>query len=70
MIGRNDDRRGNHHPPIAIKREKGQRSENMKMCLDATATEMNQQCRHEHLANRDRVSGHYFARPSQREIDW
>ena len=44
MIGRDDDRRGNHDSPVAIKCEKGERSEDMKVRFDAAAAEMNEQC--------------------------
>ena len=41
MVGRNDHRRGYHDAPIAIKCEKSERSKNVKMRFDATATKMN-----------------------------
>src|SRR5213078_3124404 len=55
MIGRNNDRGGNQDAPVPVKREKCQGAENMKMCLDSTAGQMNQQCGEQHLSDGDHM---------------
>src|SRR5437773_1605742 len=53
MIGVNNDSGGNQNPPIAIKRQDGQRAKNVKMSLDASASNVDKQRGHQHLSRSD-----------------
>src|SRR3954452_18438941 len=56
MVQSYNDGRWDQHLPIAIKEEKGERAEDMKVSFDATAGEMNQETGEKHLRDRDGVS--------------
>src|SRR6266498_3211162 len=49
MVGRHHDRRRNEHPPVSIESQKRERTEHVKVCFDASASQMNEQCGPQHL---------------------
>ena len=56
VIERHDDGGGNQDTPVAIKRQKRQRAEDVEMRFDASAGQVNQQRAHQHLRDGDRVA--------------
>ncbi len=58
-----------HHAPVPVERQKGQRAEDVKMHFDAAAAQVDQQRPHEHLGNRDDLSGRPPARSEQCQPD-
>ena len=67
VIERDDDRGGQQHAPVAVKREKCQRPEDVKVRFEAAAGQVNQERAHEHLRHGDRVARRCFARAQQAE---
>ena len=69
VIDGHDQRRGHEHAPVAIERQKRERHEDMEVRLDPASREMNQEYRHEHLADGHRVACRGPARLQERQCD-
>ena len=70
MIHRDDRRRREKHPSIAIKGEERQGTEDVEMCFDPPAVDMDEQARHQHLGHGNRLTGHFPARIEPCKRDW
>ena len=67
VVGGDDDRGRDEHAPLAVERQEDERGEDVEVRLDASAGEVNQQRRHQHLAGRDRIARDRPPRPQQRQ---
>ena len=67
MIERDHHRRRDQHPPVAIEREERERSEDVKVGLDASAGQVDEQRAHQHLRDGDGVARRGLARPQDGE---
>ena len=59
VIDEHHEGRGHQHLRIAVRREEGQRSEDVEVGLDAAAGEMDQEGADGHLADRDDMAGQW-----------
>ena len=67
VVERDDHRRRNQHAPVAVEREERERSEDMKVGLDSSAGQVNEQRAHQHLRDGDRVARRGLARSQNGE---
>ena len=70
VVERDHHRRWNQHAPVAVEREERERPEDMKVGLDSSAGQVNEQCAHQHLRDGDRVAREGLTRPQHGEQGW
>ena len=69
MIPGYDYGSGKNNVPIAVKCQKRQRAENVKMRLDPSARKMNEQPSHQHLSDRHQMACRCSARQEDHKAD-
>ena len=67
VIQRDDDRGRDQHSPVAIEREEGERAEDVKVRLDPSSGQVDQERAHQHLGDGDDVARRRQARPEDAE---
>ena len=67
MIGRDDEGGGNQHVPILVKRQKGQRAEDMKVGFDSAARQVDEERGPQHLRDGNDMARERGARHHLRE---
>src|SRR5437764_876379 len=70
VIDRNDRGRRDEDAPVSVKRQKCERTENVKMGFDAPSQQMNQQCPHQHLCDTNDMTSQNVAGPPINHGNW
>jgi hypothetical protein len=56
VVEGNDDSCGNQDAPITIERQERERTEDVKVCLDTSTGQVDEQSAHQHLRDGDDVA--------------